>query len=166
MASWRTTEENQTCACCANGNYIPNNYKVIDNRIIINHKENLCHDCTEFWCTCDGQTLLKERLQIHEGKICNLCEKKVNEELRGLGPIYHHECLTAIDNFQHNQPIITRPPLSETEIEKINNITNSKLYKSIKNTRIQNPPQFKKKFKTNKTTWKPGPTKWSWVKTT
>ena len=166
MASWRTTEENQVCACCANANYIPTNYNINNNRIIINMKENLCTDCMEYWCTDNGQELLKNRLQIHEGETCHLCGKNVSQELRGLGPIFHYECITAIDNYQQNKPITTRGSLSEMEIEKINKITKSQLHKLIKNTTIQNPTQFKKKFKTNKTIWTQGPTKWSWVKTT
>ena len=76
MASWRATEENKQCACCTNEEYIPKNFENSNNRIIINISENLCSDCEEYWCTPEGQTLIKERLQIHEGRTCNLCGKK------------------------------------------------------------------------------------------
>ena len=166
MASWRATKENEQCTCCAKKNYIPTNYKIYDNRIIINEIENLCCDCDEFWCTPGGQTLLKERLQIHEGQTCNLCEKKVNEELRGLGPILHNDCIKAIDDYQHGRPITTRIPLSQKEIEKIKNLKNLKVYKSKETKRPIQNTQYKKNFNSSKNKWKPGNTKWSWIKTT
>ena len=99
MSSWRATEENKQCACCTNEEYIPKNFENSNNRIIINISENLCSNCEEYWCTPEGQTLIKERLQIHEGRTCNLCGKKVEEELRGLGPVLHNECIQAINNY-------------------------------------------------------------------
>jgi hypothetical protein len=166
MASWRSTKETQQCACCANENYIPTNYKIYDNRIIINENENLCCDCDEFWCTPDGQTLLKERLQIHEGRTCNLCGKKVEEELRGLGPVLHKECIQAINDYINGKPITSREALSTTEIKQIETIQKMNNYKSRMEVPIENTKEKKKNFNIGNNKWICGNTKWSWIKTT
>ena len=167
MASWRATEENKQCACCTNEEYIPKNFENSNNRIIIDISENLCSDCEEYWCTPEGQTLIKERLQIHEGRTCNLCGKKVEEELRGLGPILHNECIQAINDYINKKPITSREALSTTEIKQIETIEKMNNYKSkmevvvpIKNTRI------KKYFNIGNNKWKCGNSTWSWIKTT
>ena len=165
MASWRTTEENKQCACCTNEEYIPTNFENNNNRIIINISENLCSDCEEFWCTPEGQTLIKERLQIHEGRTCNLCGKKVEEELRGLGPVLHNECIQAINNYINKKPITSREPLSTKEIKqietikKMNNKSRMDVVVPIKNTTKNN-------FNIGNNKWKCGTTTWSWIKAT
>ena len=113
MASWRATEENKQCACCTNEEYIPTNFENSNNRIIINISENLCSDCEEYWCTPEGQTLIKERLQIHEGRTCNLWEKA--EEVRGLGPVLHNECIQAINNYINKTKISREPYLQKKQ---------------------------------------------------
>ena len=165
MASWRATEENKQCACCTNEEYIPTNFENSNNRIIINISENLCSDCEEFWCTPEGQTLIKERLQIHEGRTCNLCGKKEEEELRGLGPVLHNECIQAINNYINKKPITSREPLSTKEIKqietikKMNNKSRMDVVVPIKNTTKNN-------FNIGNNKWKCGTTTWSWIKAT